>query len=84
MFSFWPEEAFSGAAYPHHISLRDVLYYLSERDRKVDPIPAATGVGVTFSSDKIRVIDHATITSYIAYFHATVCTYLHILYISPF
>ena len=31
----------SGAACPHHISLRDVIYYLSESYKKVERIPTS-------------------------------------------
>jgi hypothetical protein len=46
------KESSSGAACPHHICLRGVIYNFLEMHKKVASIVAATGVGVMCTSRK--------------------------------
>ena len=83
MFSHWPEEVTSGAAGPHHISLRDVLYSLSERDRRVGSTLTATWVSVTCPSGRYYRMGHGT-DKHVACIDATVGTYGYIFYKKSF
>lgn len=50
------------------------IYWSSEREKKVGPLPTTAQVGVMCSSEKILVMDNA-MNTHVAYFHATLGTY---------